>query len=923
MFEINELHHHIALILGSYTLYINNFLKIIMANLKEAADIKQLNKLITSKGSSLKSITDILDKYPNQMPKIFAVAIEKGRDDVLNYILKNRDQSTISNVRFINTKNPRGYTALHLAVEAGHKEIIELLVNNGADLSIKNNKLQRADEMHIKGKKNYLMELTYKFRQAIQQNDTDTVNEFINKNRGWLTLPLTPGGATVLHEALQRKQFELFNYFLDKLSKELNMSELSIVSKFVTRSNKSVLHYAAKAGDINIIEKILNLGVDVNQAATGGITPLHLAAEVGNKEAVDFLIKKGADVSVKNDKGLTPYELAKKDGEVFIYFNQLQQDLFQAIQSYDYEKLDKVIKDTNVSILLLPWHDQGVNALTYAVENQNVEMVIYIVNELSKRGNINSATLNPELLKHAIKANNSDVLNYLIANGADVTAEENYDLLHRAVLQGGNPAIIETLINNGVDVSKSLEYNGKSTLAYQIDNKEVPNFKNHLLTLTQTFREAIEVGDIPTIDAYLKKNPSWLNLMTGNGTIFHIAARNNNTKLIEFLMNNLKKLGDSIPTDTNIYSRDKAGLTPFDYLAFYERKAFHDELFIIRQASNFSQGRRPQRFKISYEKGQENVLNAVLITEGALLPVITKFTPEYIVKNEAKSLLNSLSSKTRASIILEAVKSNNAVLDYILNDKQLRKTLHIVAHKNPNFVGDLITSLSSGILSEHDNILKKLMAESVYARRGLWQKLKTLFGLDPFDVEVYSRKFMDHYIDNYGNNDESAYYLKAKMFQGFSGYEVDIEKAEEFYEKISKNDILKYIEARYELANIYIANEQTAEAKIILQDVIDTAKQAFIANPKSIFLKNMISDVEQLSSMLDKTLSELVEAAKLKNATKILQEAVDRVVETSAYFKKIKLSESRYCIWKPEPAAKTENPEPSVVPQNTTPKAGL
>jgi len=62
---------------------------------------------------------------------------------------------------------------------------------------------------------------------------------------------------------------------------------------------------AAKVGDVEVIQTLIQHGADVNKAATSGTTPLLLAAHEGNAPAVELLISQGANVNAKTREGWT------------------------------------------------------------------------------------------------------------------------------------------------------------------------------------------------------------------------------------------------------------------------------------------------------------------------------------------------------------------------------------------------------------------------------------------------------------------------------------------------------------------------------------------------------------------------------------------------------------------------------------------
>lgn len=73
------------------------------------------------------------------------------------------------------------------------------------------------------------------------------------------------------------------------------------------------LHFAAQAGQKDIVEFLIAKGADVNAETIKGETPLQFAADNDHKEVVELLIEKGADVSL-NRSGETPLHTAAANG---------------------------------------------------------------------------------------------------------------------------------------------------------------------------------------------------------------------------------------------------------------------------------------------------------------------------------------------------------------------------------------------------------------------------------------------------------------------------------------------------------------------------------------------------------------------------------------------------------------------------------
>lgn len=65
------------------------------------------------------------------------------------------------------------------------------------------------------------------------------------------------------------------------------------------------LHHAAHAGQLELIELLVNAGATKDAQALSGGTPLMRAIQSSRPSCVDFLIKAGASVKAENKKGLT------------------------------------------------------------------------------------------------------------------------------------------------------------------------------------------------------------------------------------------------------------------------------------------------------------------------------------------------------------------------------------------------------------------------------------------------------------------------------------------------------------------------------------------------------------------------------------------------------------------------------------------
>ncbi|XP_048584123.1 ankycorbin isoform X2 [Nematostella vectensis] len=80
------------------------------------------------------------------------------------------------------------------------------------------------------------------------------------------------------------------------------------------KSGSTILHVAAKAGHIECVQRVLDLGVDSNCQDGKRMTPLHLATAKGHMEVVQLLVGCNASLNITDKDGRTPLLMAIQSG---------------------------------------------------------------------------------------------------------------------------------------------------------------------------------------------------------------------------------------------------------------------------------------------------------------------------------------------------------------------------------------------------------------------------------------------------------------------------------------------------------------------------------------------------------------------------------------------------------------------------------
>ena len=142
----------------------------------------------------------------------------------------------------VNIQNISNHTALHIAAGRGRTEVAKLLVDAGADVNMQDG--ERATALHF----------------AARQGHTEVVKLLVN------------AGADV------------------------NMQD---------GERATALHFAARQGHTEVVKLLVNAGADVNIQDENGVMALYVAAEKGDTEVLKLLVDAGADVNMQDGGGLT------------------------------------------------------------------------------------------------------------------------------------------------------------------------------------------------------------------------------------------------------------------------------------------------------------------------------------------------------------------------------------------------------------------------------------------------------------------------------------------------------------------------------------------------------------------------------------------------------------------------------------------
>ncbi|XP_067654159.1 putative ankyrin repeat protein RF_0381 [Haliotis asinina] len=189
--------------------------------------------------------------------------------------------------------NSRGWwsrTAVMEASKNGHRGVVKFLVDRGANLSLVD---ERGDNV---------------LHWACDGGHLDIVKlilslDVVDINSGDF-LGITPVMVAVLHEHRDVVKFLV--------------GEGADVSQ-VDSDGDTVLHYACRKGDLEIVELILSLNmVDINSRGRFSITPVMGAVHYKHRDVVKVLVGDGAEMSLVDSDGNTVLHYACRSGDLEI-----------------------------------------------------------------------------------------------------------------------------------------------------------------------------------------------------------------------------------------------------------------------------------------------------------------------------------------------------------------------------------------------------------------------------------------------------------------------------------------------------------------------------------------------------------------------------------------------------------------------------
>ncbi|XP_067653192.1 ankyrin-3-like [Haliotis asinina] len=429
-------------------------------------------------------------------------------------------------------------TPVLLAAYHGKKEVFDILVKRGADLSVTD---EDGDNiLHV----------------ACRGGNAKIVNYILMQNIVHINSKGDEDMTPVLIAAYHGNN-EAFDILVKR------GADLSVTDE----DGDNILHVACRGGNAKIVNYILMQNiVHINSKGDEDMTPVLIAAYHGNNEAFDVLVKRGADLTVIDEDGDNILHVACRGGNAKIVNYILMQNIVHInskgdedmtavlIAAYDgnNEAFDVLVKrGADLTVI----DEDGDNILHVACRGRNVKIVNYIL--MQNIVHINSKgdeDMTPVLI--AAYDGNNEAFDILVKRGADlsVTDEDGDNILHVAC-RGRNVKIVNyILMQNIVDIN---EENRGALTPVMI---------------------AAGTGEREIFDVLVKRGADLSVTDLNKANILHWACVGGNDKLVNFIL---------MQNNVDINGRTIKGMTPVMLAAYYGKREVFD--ILVRKRVHLSE----------------------------------------------------------------------------------------------------------------------------------------------------------------------------------------------------------------------------------------------------------------------------------------------------------------------------------------------
>lgn len=414
------------------------------------------------KNTSCTSVCDFIDAPTDKQMRALHLAVESGHKDVVEVLLYFKCS--------ISFKDCINRTALHYAYSGGHATIINLLVNAGATL-IEANENDSWKNVHLAVMHGHTDVLEHLLGGGNLVGEADPENGYTALHRaaamGHLEVlrlllkykaPICAkalNGCTALHLAVRYNhsgaaQMLITHAAQIKSSKLTHQNNISDLVNATNEDCSSALHIAVAMDHEMCVRHLIDGGANINAKDITGCSALHIAARYGLTNILNILIDGGCDLNAVSKDNWSALHFAADNGH------------FDAV---------KLLIEKESKLDILSSNNETILHCAVAKDFRNiVQLILKSVKKEDRKSFINTrqGDNGQTVLHFAVKNGLKKITTMLLENEADTEIRDCKD----------NSALVFAAVTGHVDIltellAKEITIKTKEDSANNVDNVPV------------------------------------------------------------------------------------------------------------------------------------------------------------------------------------------------------------------------------------------------------------------------------------------------------------------------------------------------------------------------------------------------------------------------------------------------------------------